>query len=698
MSSPSPAAPTDSARLTSAGQGVQSLLTRLSLAIARRRAYASAHPMVVAADEALTTALRERLAMVPTIALAVAKRELLVDGDVMPPSSAVVLEIATRLHLMGIGAVRFQQGVTREAVTEFVRLLARRPTDPTLDEPLPELAGIVLGRMNYEQLGLADEESIRTETAQLWQTLATRLLASVGAGGTVGAVGTVGVPTGDDAGTAPTLLAAALSQATSSDASAQQAFDALTGLADRVALAPHAVRATIGERLQELLASTDHGAIVATLRSASHGDRTRLVNNVVEVLPAAAVVRWLNAASQASGQSLSPHLLRLLAKMSVHFRGRRPEAEVEALRETANELVNGWELSEPNPEEHATLLDTLAAWTARDGAGSAPSGGQLFDAASQEAVRLLQMAIELDTVSADAAHAVRRLADQGHTSVILSWIERAPGEHTRNTLRDLTLTPGAILRVLLAHHLDAAEARTLLDNTSAESTGVLIDALEKCESRAGRRLIYDRLRTMPSSIAGTVRERLTHPMPWYLARNLLALLRDLIVADPAVATTLVPGTLLLFQKHEHVAVRREAIRLLAQFPAMRTAALRRALDDANGDVRQAAIDVAYAARQQELPVELAMRLLTLADDDTLEMGIREKAIRAVGQSLHPEVRAWLVAHATRKTRLLGSVKLAPPTDTVRAAVQVLAARASADSAVQPIIALARKAGLLGATS
>ena len=689
MSSLSSAAPPDASRLTASGQGVQSLLTRLSLAIARRRAYASAHPMAVAADEALTAALQERLAVVPSIALAVAKRELLVDGDVMPPSSAVVLEIATRLHLMGIGAVRFQHGVTREAVTEFVRLLARRPTDPTINEPLPELAGIVMGRMNYEQLGLADEESLRTETTQLWQTLATRLLAAVGADA---------VPTGDDAGAAPTLLGAALSQATSSEASAQKAFDALTGLADRVALAPDAVRTTIGERLQELLASTEQGAIVATLRSASHGDRTRLVNNVVEVLPAAAVVRWLNAASQASGHDLSPHLLRLLAKMSVHFRGRRPEAEVEMLRETANELVSGWELSEPNPEEHAALLDTLAAWTARDGAGSAPSGGQLFDAASQEAVRLLQMAIELDTVSDDAAHAVRRLADQGHTSVVLSWIERAPGEHTRNTLRELTLTPAAILRVLLAEHFDAAEARNLLDNTSAESTGVLIDALEKCESRAGRRLIFDRLRSMPSSIAGTVRERLTHPMPWYLARNLLALLRDLIVADPSLATTLVPGTLLLFQKHEHVAVRREAIRLLAQFPAMRTAALRRALDDAKSDVRQAAIDVAYATRQQELPVEVAMRLLALADDETFDMGIREKAVRAVGHSLHPEVRSWLVAHATRKTRLLGSVKLAPPTDTVRAAVQVLAARASDDPAVQPIIALGRKAGLLGGTS
>ena len=646
--------------------------------------------MVAAADHALTSALQERLAVDPTLSLAVAKRDLLVNGERLAPPSAVAEQIASRLHRAGIGAVRFHHGVTREAVTEFLRLVTRRPTDPTIDQPLPELTGIAMGRLTYAELGLADERSLRTETAQLWQTLAQRLLAAVGPDGRADDSD----DDGDDADSAPTRLGAALSHATRSEAAARQAFDALDGLADRVTLAPHPVRDTIGERLQALLSATDQGAIVATLRSASRGARARLVSNVVEVLPAAAVVRWLHAASQASGHDLSPHLLRLLSKMSVHFRGRRPDAEVDALRETAKALVNGWELAEPNPEEHATLLDTLAAWTARDGAGSAPAGGQLFDAASQEAVRLLHMAVELDTVSVDAARAVRRLADLGHTSVVLSWIARAPSERTRTALRDLTLTPAAMLRVLLAEPLDAAEARHLLDNTSAESAGVLIDALEQCESRAGRRLIFDRLRAMPAAIAGTVRERLTHAMPWYLARNLLALLRELIVADPSLASTLVPGTLLLFQKHEHVAVRREAIRLLAQFPTMRIPALRRALHDAANDVRQAAIDVAYAARQQEHPVDLALRLLALADDDSLDTGSRDKAIRAVGHSLYPEVRAWLTDHASRKTRLLGSVKLAPLTDTVRAAVQVLAARAGDDPGVQPLVALGRKAGVV----
>lgn len=642
--------------------------------------------MVAAADRALTGALLEKLGTAPTFTLALAKRALLVDGEVMPPNSAVVQEIGTRLHLMGIGAVRFHQGLTRESVSLFVQMLARRAGDPSIDAPLPELTGIAIGRMSYDQLGLADEESMRAETTQLWHTMAERLLAAAGADG---------ISADDEAGSEPRTLGAAFSHATSDDKAAGLAFDALRGLSDRVALAPGSVRATIGERLQALLSATDQGAVIAALRAASQADRARVVSNVVEVLPAAAVVRWLNAAAQASGKDLSPHLLRLLTKMSVHFRGRRPESETEVLRETAHELVNGWELTEPNPEEHATLLDTLAAWTARDGFSSVPSGGQLFDPTSHEAARLMQMAIELDYVSEDAANAVRRLADQGHTSVLLAWIERAASEGTRTALRDHMLTPTAILRVLLADPLDAAEAKKLLDITSASNVSVLVEALEQCESRAGRRLIFDRLRTLPSSAAYAVRDRITQPMPWYLARNLLALLRDYLVADPSLAGAFTPGPLLLFQKHEHVAVRREAIRLLAQFPTLRASALRRAFDDNVIDVQQTAIDVAYAQRQQELPAEVALRLLALAERESLEMAFREKAVRAVSGSMHADVRAWLVAHATRRTRLLGGVKLAPATDTVRAAVQVLAAHAAADRDVQPLIALARKAGLLG---
>ena len=60
---------------------ILSVLTRLALAIARRRAYGDVHPMVEQADEQLTEALARHMASAGTLSLTVAHRELLVDGQ-----------------------------------------------------------------------------------------------------------------------------------------------------------------------------------------------------------------------------------------------------------------------------------------------------------------------------------------------------------------------------------------------------------------------------------------------------------------------------------------------------------------------------------------------------------------------------------------------------------------------------------------
>lgn len=663
---------------------ILSVLTRLALAIARRRAYGDVHPMVEQADEQLTEALARHMASAGTLSLTVAHRELLVDGQ-PAQFGAVSQDLATRLHQINLGAVRFTPGVTREAITTFVRLVARRAADVRPDEPLPNLPGVVLGRLDFEHLGLADDEAIEAQTSKLWRSLADRVFAAVNADGT-----------DSDLMESPATIGTALGQAAENADSARAAFEALKGMAEQVAMAPRRVRDEIGERLQSLLSVTEQSAIVAALQAGGTVPRERLVSNVVEVLPAAAVVRWLNSAAVASGRDLSPHLLRLLTKMSVHFRGRRPEAVAETVRETARDLVEGWDLKEPNPEEHASLLETLAGWSARGGETAAATGDIFSDPCAQEASRLVQMAIELDMVSEDAMFAVRRLADDGHATTVLSWLERGASAETSALLRDHTFTPTAILQVLLADPLDVAEVRLILEATPPESSGVLLEALEKCESRTGRRLIYDRLRAMQASVVPAVCEHLSRPIPWYFARNLLALLRDLLAAEPAVAASLALGPLFLFQRHEHAAVRREAVRVLAQMPMTRTSALRRAFDDQGAEVRLAAIDAAFASRTESWPAEMSQRLLAIAGDESIDVALREKAVRAVSGTVTTEVRAWLLAHASRKSTLLGALKLAPVTPTVRAALHILATSHGDAPDAAPVIALARKAGAIGA--
>lgn len=684
---------------------VVTLLSRLALAIARRRSYGDVHPMVAQADEALAESLLEYIEAQSSFAIAVANRDLLVNGDVMPATSIVVRDIATRMHLLGIGAIRFQRGITTPSLSTLIGLLARRPSEIGASLAIPDMQGIIVGRLDYEQLGLADEATLRAEGESLWRALATRAqeqLLNGSVSGLESAAPGGGHVSASSSGSTSNTLASVLARAAHTPAAAEAAFAALSDLAERVSMTPRTVRDTVGEQLETLFASLDDAPLVALLRAAPMAARLRFSGTMIDVLPSRSMMRWLSISAQANGRELSPHTLRIITKMTAHQGARSAEAADQSLRETVLELVQGWEVTEPNPEEHHQLLDTLAQWTAHESNRADASETVHLDPISHEAIRLVQMACEIDQLSGDAAQAVRYLADHGFTTQLLEWAEQAASEETRQQLRALSITPQAVSNVLLAAPFDAAAAKQLLDAVPDAAAALLIEPLELCESRTGRRLIFDRLHTAGAVIEPALRERLTHPLPWYLARNLLGLLRDIAASSRTAegvdtGASLPVGPLLLFQSHEHPQVRREAVRVLAFDKATRVAALRRALDDASEEVRLTAIDVILALRDVELPREVIARLLATADQDALDMSVREKALRAAATSTHAEVRGWLIAHCTRRGLLKG-IKLAPLTPLVRTGLQLLASRFADHDDVAPVVALARKDGLLGGTS
>ena len=693
MSSATIAAPARSPILT--------LLSRLALAIARRRSYGDAHPMVGQAAEALAEALIEHIEAHSSFAIAVAHRDLLVNGEVMPASNAVVRDIGTRLHLLGIGAVRFQRGLTVGAIGSLVELLARRPVDVSDSLPIPDMQGIVVGRMDYQQLSLADHASVQEEGQRLWHTLAERLLQQLASGN--GAPGEVPA-TSTTVDAAPDPFSVLLKRAASSPAAAADAFVALSDLADRAAMAPRGVRDLVGEKLQELFAGLDDATLVATLQAAPGGARARFTATVVDMLPSGAMIRWLAVTAEANGRELSPHLLRLMTKLSTHQATRSPHANDQSLRETMLALVQGWELKEANPEEHHALLDTLADWSAQERVATGRLETIELDPISHEAIRLVQMACELDFLSDDAMQGVRYLADHGFTARLLEWAEQGTSEAMRLRLREMAITPQAMNDTLLATPFDAQAARHLLEAIPDSSAAILIGPLEACESRAGRRLIFDRLHRAGAVIELALRARLQQPMPWFLARNLLGLLRDIAAAsdDATKAARSASGgsptgPLLLFQSHEHHQVRREAVRLLAQYPSTRAAALRRALDDANDDVRLTAVDTILALRTVELPREVCERLLAVVNTESCEAVVREKSLRAAAMTMtsaaRDDVRVCLLSHCTKRGLLTG-LKLAPVTPLARTALQLLATHFATHADVTPVLARARRDGVL----
>jgi hypothetical protein len=252
-----------------------------------------------------------------------------------------------------------------------------------------------------------------------------------------------------------------------------------------------------------------------------------------------------------------------------------------------------------------------------------------------------------------------------------------------------------VTAALLREPFDATAARSLLASTELASAPALLAALEQSGSRAARRMIFDRLREFGAAVAPLVRQQLDAAPPWYFVRNLLALLRDVSADVGDTATSSGLAHFMPFLDHAHEQVRIEALRLLLDDSAARERALRRALDDRSPRIVASAVGAAASMAAEGSPRgrgvftrDVAARLLQIAEDDAHDAEIQARAVRALAGAPGPTVRDWLIAHVTRRTRVLRRVTLADARPTVLAALQVLAQGYAGDTRVAPVLALA----------
>ena len=106
----------------------------------------------------------------------------------------------------------------------------------------------------------------------------------------------------------------------------------------------------------------------------------------------AATVR-VEAAAQATNQTISHNLLRLLHKLAHHAEEGSKEVRVEAdraLRTNVARLIGDWELEDPNPTRYTAMLEGMVRSSPVD-AGVMSNGGC-------EAEILVKMALELGCV------------------------------------------------------------------------------------------------------------------------------------------------------------------------------------------------------------------------------------------------------------------------------------------------------------
>jgi hypothetical protein len=691
------------------------LLTRLAVAFARRRAYPGAHPLVRTAEsqayEALTAALAERT----TLTFSIGKDELLVGDVPVEGSGDVARDFSDRLRDRGIGALTFDRAVTPETLTEAIGWLALDPSGTdhraAVSAP-PSLAGVSLARIAYGRLALVDAEaSAASGAASIWRALAAVSMlddadevtdrARVAGRDESGPLRDGAVPAGSPidtrplpeaedeavANSAPEEVARAIERRIHREGYARRVAFVLLRVAEEVAHVDGSPRGALGERLRTVLTSLRRASVGEIIKSVGVGaDQRHFISQVIDALPASAIVEWLETAASATGEDLSHHLLSLMGKLAARTQSGGPVAELSvreaAVREAARDVVRGWSADAVAAARGASAVERV---------GRVYAAGPARAVEDHETARLVLMALEIDEFGEDARASAQQLIDQGDIAALLAWADVAPGRTAADALREMVYSPRTVTSVLLREPLDHTAARALLASLGPVAAPALLDVLRDAQSRATRRLVYDRLREFGAGLAPLLLPRLDNA-PWYVVRNLLALLRDTALADGATIDT-ASATLFGFLSHPHEQVRVESLRLLAGDAATRDRALRRSLDDPSPRVIGVAIELLAAddgaSRRSLLSPDLVRRLLRVLETTTDEEQ-QCRIVRALSDaSPAAAVRDQLVGFTTRKTLVLRRVVLADVSSVMLAAVDVLARRYANDPKVTVILDLAK---------
>ena len=618
-----------------------------------------------------TVHLRMALLNRPFLLIGIARNQLLIEALATDPDNPVLRDLAGRFHRHQIGAVKFIPGVTREEMTDLLHELSsdwrQNPVGLRLRDFESKWESVRLFPPAYDRIEMAEDGTSRTggamsmqDTAggRLWMGLAAVTLIDLGA---------------TELMADPQAIAEAINSRDRDPELANRVVQYLLGLSRELRLAHAAEAAMIRERLGALLSHLSPEALRdLASRGADLAQRRRLVQDAAMLLPAGAALALLRAASDGTSQTIPDAMLRMLNKLAFQAekgsQSVREEADL-AMRESIRQLVDKWDLADPNPERYSRLLERLA----RHPTGAVESGEEH----PSEAYRVIQMALETDTVGETVWGAVEAMVMDGEAT---RMVEMVKDERVAEDIQEqfwLHLATPANMRVMLSNEpRDTEVVELLLERMGMAAAEPMLESLEVAENRAMRSRLLNRLKGLGTAIGPMLVERL-EAAPWYVQRNLLALLSSL----PEIPSDF---SLDPYTNHEDGRVRREALKLQLRIPGQRSDAVHALLgeqDDLN-------LRLGLAAALEGCPPSAVPRLMGLLNDSRLGPQVHTLAIRVLGTIRTPATRDWLIDHALTRPRWFRRRKLLPRTPELIAVIATIIRNFAQDQQAQQVIHLA----------
>lgn len=641
----------------------------LSIALHKHGMYPRGHPTLNDARAAVVRRLDALLRERGSVALGVARNQLIIEGLATDSRNPLLQALAQHLHRHGVGAVKFVDGVRVAEIDAMLELLA---ADPDRNGSALESAAndsrfrsehISLLPLTYDQLELVDESggsdttTTQNRTSQLWLDLARAALQcdeSV-----------------DRTPTDPSVVADAINSHAREQAYDQVIIGYLLQISSELSSGDKAESATLRRRVSDLISALKPEHLRRILeQGGDFAQRRRFLLDASEGLALDAALILLEAAADSAQQVISDALMRLFGKMALHAEHGTPEMRAEAeiaLRAQIQRLVSGWTLPDPSSPRYGAMLEQMSV----ERPLFAVPDDSVF---ACEKSRIVQMSLEVGVAGPLLREAVLAMVARDELPAILEMLEAAPAwNDAAAAIVDCLATTDRLRKLLDEAPPDSPEVCWMVAQLGAAAADPLLDALAAAETRASRRALLDHLAALGSSIGSAVAARIPDA-PWYVQRNMLSLLEAMHELPEGFSA--VP-----YASHPDPRVRRQALRVLFEQKAERDAAILVALRDRDEQIVRLGLGHALERCPEGGLAVVRERLAAHTLDPELEL----LAVRVVASVDDPAAVDCLLELVVKSRGWFRGIRLYKGSPRVLAALAGLAKRWASDPKVAPVL-------------
>lgn len=593
-------------------------LLALADTVRAMRTFPDGHPALLAGLAALVRALEAAIGGRDELTVTVGEVQLIADGMETSPEYEPLHDLARDLHAAGVATVRFRPGLSAEELHGALR-------------PVVDRAGGQLVRSSGAHVGVRTRPT-GAFPADPWLLLERHL-------------------TDDPGRPASTRDAAELA----------------------LALELHGTDSDWDATALELMATCARAA-------PSEAGVAGALRSLLEALPAASLRRLFDQRGERATQHralieisplLPPYLLLRLFDVLEPEGSRAPVAGVRQLAARLAEVA-----ATADAPGSTTAGEALRALVFHQADLFPGDPAALRVGADPE--RLLMLGLEGGILADGVVAAADRMIARRQVAPLLALLDTVPADDpVARALRARVHHPQAVRALLEATPTDMATLERLIPSAGLEAAPALLDRLAESGERRVRLRLLDLLARYGNPVGPLATARL-QGMPWYVQRNLLALLGRL--PDPP--EDFHAEALL---EHGDPRVRHEAIALLLADPM----ALDRGVAEGIESSHEPTLRLALVRLGERCPPELLPRLIARATDPQLTPELRALAVTALAPVPDPVVLR-ILKHLVLGHGLTGFGRLAPRSPPMLAALRGLALHWGTDPKATSLLEAARQ--------